>query len=236
MRKERPVILLTRPKRQSERFARLCQEALGAQQLILQSPVIKIEMQAIAPVDAGYRGLIFTSENGVLAYAQAQTRMDLPAYCVGAGTAKAAREAGMQAYSANGSADDLVKMIQAADVQGSLLHIRGAHTRGDISERLGPNVDEVVGYRQIAQPLKSAALAALSGDRQMILPMFSPRSAALFFAAAGNITAPLSVVAISQAVKEAVIGSNPPKNVSIQIAASPDANAMLQAVAGCIAA
>lgn len=236
MRKERPVILLTRPQKQSERFARRCHEVLGAEQQILQSPVLKIELLAIPPVGPKVQGLVFTSENGVFAYAKAHGCMDLPAYCVGERTAKAAAEAGLQAHSANGSSDDLVKMIQKVDVRGDLLHIRGEHTRGDILARLGPNVSELVAYRQIRQPISEVALAALTGHQAMILPMFSPRTAELFFQAAEKITAPLSVVAISQAVKEVVLGSNLSQNANIQVATTPDAAAMLRAMAGCIAA
>lgn len=235
MSKDRPVILLTRPKKQSERFAVLCQQALGDQQDIIQSPVLRIEFLPLPAVDSDCEALIFSSENGVAAYVQANGRTDLPAYCVGERTAKAADAAGLRAHCANGSADDLVKLVQAAGIRGKMLHIHGEHTRGDIAARLGGNTREVVGYRQIEQPINKVALAALAGTRKIILPMFSPRTAELFFSAVGNITAPLCVVSMSEAVKNAVIGSNLPRNTRIETADTPDAAAMLRIIKSCIA-
>jgi len=214
----------------------MCSEALGAGQQILVSPLMNIEFLTMPTVDAHYQGLIFTSENGVMAYAKAQGRKDLPAYCVGERTAKAARDAGLQAKSANGSADELVAMVQADSHGDLLLHIRGAHTRGDVAGRFGAQVDEVVAYRQIAMPLNDVAQAALAAGRVMILPVFSPRTAQIFFKAAGRITAPLRIVAISQVVKEAILGSNPPENMIIHTAAAPNAEAMLKEIQRCIAA
>lgn len=235
MSKDRPVILLTRPKKQSDRFAVLCQQALGDQQDIIQSPVLRIEFLPLPAVDSDCQALIFSSENGVAAYVMAKGRTNLPAYCVGERTAKAADAAGLRAHCANGSADDLVKLVQAADIRGKMLHIHGEHTRGDIAGRLGENTREVVGYRQVSQPINTVALAALAGRRKVILPMFSPRTAELFFSAATDITAPLCVVAMSEAIKNAVIGSNLSENTRIETADMPDAAAMLRAIKSCIA-
>lgn len=234
MSKDRPIILLTRPEKQSDRFAMLCKQALGDQQDIIQSPVLRIEFLPLLPVEDDCKALIFSSENGVAAYAWGKDRTDLPAYCVGERTAKAANVAGLRAHCANGSADDLVRLVQAASIRGKMLHIHGEHTRGDISGRLGENTHEVVGYRQVSQPINKAALASLAGTRKIILPMFSPRTAELFFGAVDHITAPFCVVAMSEAVKNAVIGSNLPKNIRIETADTPDAAAMLRAIKRCI--
>lgn len=233
---ERPVILLTRPKRQSERFADLCKQALGVEQQILQSPLLKIEVLAMPVLDARYRGLIFTSENGVLAYSKSNTGANMPAYCVGARTAKAARKLGLDARSANGSADDLIQMIQMIQDHGPLLHIRGEHARGNISERLGAAVSEMVGYRQTALPLSEAATEVLAGQKMVILPVFSPRTAQLLCDTNKNIVAPIMVVAISAAVKEAVLGSGLTARMDICVSNTPDAEGMLQAIQRCIAA
>ena len=233
MSKERPIILLTRPQMQSERFAEMCRQLLGAEQQIILSPLMEIEILPISVTWSRYLGLIFTSENGVRAYAQAQVGLDLPAYCVGDRTAKAASEAGLKAHSAKGSADDLIELIKDAGVSGPLLHIRGEHMRGDIAGRLGVPVDEVVAYDQVPKPLNTTALAALVGQKTVILTLFSPRTAELFFNETVRITAPLQVIAISETVKEAVLGSNHAQNaenIAIQIALTPDAAAMLQAI------
>lgn len=236
MSKDRPVILLTRPKKQSDRFTVLCQQVLGAQQPILQSPLLKIEILPLPPTKSECEALIFSSENGVLAYVRANGRTDLPAYCVGDRTAKTATEAGLRAHCANGSADDLVQLVQASGIQGKMLHIHGEHTRGDIAERLGEKTSGVVGYRQISQPINKAALTALACTEKIILPMFSPRTAELFFGAGETIIAPLYVIAMSNAVKNAVIGSNFPKNARIETTDTPDADAMLRTIKRYIAA
>ena len=226
----RATILLTRPQEQAERFARMCRDMLGAEQQIILSPLIKIEMLPMQESLAHYCGLIFTSENGVRAFAQAYGQHDMSAYCVGERTAQAAHAAGLRAYSANGSADDLVAMVKGADVRGALLHIRGEHSRGDIAGRLGQQVDEVVAYRQVSVPLSEEAREILAGEHKVILPLFSPRTAQLFFTQDLQINASLQVVAISNAVNEAILGTNLAKSIDIFIAETPDAEAMLRTI------
>lgn len=208
----------------------MCREALGAEQHIILSPLLNIEMLPIETPVTQYQGLIFTSENGVRAFALTKGYQNIPAYCVGKRTTKAASEAGLKTFSADGSADDLIAMIMAADVIGPLLHIRGEHTRGDIASRITVQVDEIITYRQSAQLLSDEARSALLGSREVILPMFSPRTAQIFFEQVKEVSAPFQVIAISEAVKSAILGSNPPKNTGFHIAERPDAQAMVQAI------
>lgn len=230
MSKQRPLILLTRPQMQSERFAQMCRKALGEAQQIIISPLLKIKLLPIEVDLAQYHGLVLTSENGVRSITQAQNYQGMSAYCVGERTAKAARAAGLVTYSADGSADDLIAMVNGADVAGPLLHMRGEHTRGDIAKHIGVQVDEVVTYRQTAQSLSEAAKAALGGDQEVILPLFSPRTAQIFFNQIADIKPALQVVVISQAVKEAILGSNTADCINITVADAPNADAMMQAI------
>lgn len=219
----RPTVLLTRPQAQAERFA----QALGNVPVVI-SPLMRIEQQPLDVDLTGYRGLLFTSENGVLA-CPVNT---LPAYCVGDRTAQAARDAGMRAVSAKGSADDLVHLISDRAIEGPLLHIRGEHTRGDVGGKLrkmGLRLDDVVGYRQLAQQLNEKALKLLGGESIVILPLFSPRTARLFVAGVAGITADVRVVAISDAVKESLSDSG---LRDITIARTPDAKGMIAAIRG----
>ena len=219
----RPTVLLTRPQAQAERFA----QALGDVPVVV-SPLMRIEQQPLDVDLTGYRGLVFTSENGVLACPDCT----LPAYCVGDRTAQAARAAGMRAVSAKGSADDLVRLIADRAIEGPLLHIRGEHTRGDVAGKLhslGLRLDEVVGYRQVAQPLNEQARELLGGESIVILPLFSPRTARLFVADVGRTGAHVGVVAISEAVKEALLGSG---FDDISISSTPDAKGMIAAIQG----
>lgn len=212
----------------------MCREALGAEQEIILSPLLKIELLPFEAPVTPYHGLIFTSDNGVRAFAQVRSPQRIPAYCVGDRTADAARAAGLEAFSAKGSADDLVTMINATDVAGPMLHIRGEHTRGDIAKRISAQVDEVVCYRQTPLPLTDETRTALQGNREVILPVFSPRTAQIFFEQVKTVSASLQMVAMSEAVNDVILGSNLAENVEISIAETPDAWAMIQAIKRCI--
>ncbi len=219
----RPTVLLTRPQVQAERFAQALRDVP-----VVISPLMRIEQQPLDVDLTGYRGLVFTSENGVLACPDCT----LPAYCVGDRTAQAARAAEMRAVSARGSADDLVRLIADRAVEGPLLHIRGEHARGNVAGKLrslGLRLDEVVGYRQVAQPLNEQSRKLLGGESIVILPLFSPRTARLFVADLGRVNAQVRVVAISEAVKEALSGSG---FDDITVSATPDAKGMIAAIQG----
>ena len=230
MSKKQALIVLTRPQAQSERFAQMCCEVLGEDVQIILSPLLKIELLPFKMPETPYQGLIFTSENGVRAYAQTPSDQSIPAYCVGERTAMAARAAGLEAISSDGSADDLVAMINATDRTGPLLHVRGAHTRGDVAERIAVQVDEVAAYRQVELSLTDEAQAALQGQDEVILPLFSPRTAQIFFKQTKPVSAPTQVIAMSDAVNRAVLGSEMARNTQILTIDTPDAQAMLQAI------
>jgi uroporphyrinogen-III synthase len=185
------------------------------------------------PVDLDvrdYSGIIFTSENGVKAFSRAGHQPHGIAYCVGDRTGTAANDVGFPVISADGNASDLVTVIAARPKTGRLLHFRGEHARGDIAGSLstaGYDTDEIIAYRQVAVPLSRDARNALGGERIVILPLFSPRSARLFVADAGNVSAPLKIVAMSAAVARAVSGFN---SHTLVVAGAPNARAMLETI------
>ncbi len=231
-----PTILLTRPQKQAERFAQTCRAAFGDQIEIIISPLLEIQILEIQTPINSYDGLIFSSENGVQAYQQNFSKTGLPAYCVGARTAKAATAAGLQAFTANGTAANLIAMIERENPKGALLHIHGAQTRGEIVQNLqasGHLADGVVAYRQIPVALNHAARAALGADQALILPLFSPATAALFCKNIERINAPLFIIALSQAVGGAVTAVD---SVEIYVAETPDAAAMLTVIKRCLGA
>jgi uroporphyrinogen-III synthase len=86
---------------------------------------------------------------------------------------------------------------------------------------LGLPAAEAVVYDQRPQPLTPAARAWLAGARPVIVPLFSPRSAALFAAEAAGAAAPLRIAALSAAVAAAA-----PPAALLAVAARPDAAAM----------
>lgn len=224
-----PVILLTRPLAQATRFAASCREAFGDRAEVVLAPMQDIVLGPL-PVLPGDAVLIFTSENGVRAYVAGHGAAGRTAFCVGDRTAEAARAAGLQAQSAGGAADELVALIRTAAPAGPLVHLHGAHVRGQVVEQLVTAGLEASGhavYDQREMPLTDEARVFLSGPRRVIVPLFSPRSAALFGAAVtgGN---HLSLPCISAATRDAL---PPGLRELASLAEAPTGAAMLKAVA-----
>lgn len=220
-----PILLLTRPKGQSDSFAQACREA-GFKGDIVISPILEIVGRPLAARPAPGTTLIFTSANGVHHGAVQADLRGFHAFAVGDTTAQAAQAAGMICISAGGDVEALLAALQGHD--GPLLHLRGAHAAGDLVRRLrakGRVADEAVVYDQRPCALSPPALARLGGTHPVIVPLFSPRSAQLMRTAALGATAPLHPIAISTAAASAWGQSD-----SITLAASPDAAAMLRAI------
>lgn len=225
-----PTLLITRPEPGDAEFAGAARDVLG-QVAVVQSPVMRIEAQGDLPCLDDVRALILTSRQGVAQFVARSGRRDLPVFAVGDGTAQAAQAAGMQAVSARGDAADLVACILEQGAPGPMLHLRGAHAAGDVAGALqcvGIDAREAVIYAQVPQPLSDAALDLLKGRAPVVLPLFSPRSAALLF---DQVTprAPLSVLSISAAVTQAVPAG---LAVDVHTVDRPDAAAMLSALPG----
>jgi uroporphyrinogen-III synthase len=221
------ILLLTRPAAASARTrAEVERRCPGAR--IVVSPVIEI-----VPADPGVlplpAELILTSENGAEAAAGLGLPAGLRAWCVGAQTAAAARAAGFDPVSAAGDAEALLALILSREDRGLLLHLRGEHARGDIAPRLraaGRQARDAVVYRQEEQALGPEARAVLAGAEPVVLPLYSPRSAAIL-AAEGPFAAPLRLIAISPAARRA---AGALATAVVCEAARPDGEAMLAAI------
>lgn len=222
-----PTLIVTRPAPASAAFADSIRAAWGGPLDVIISPLLQI-----VPVEAAMPAadaLILTSVNGVEAAARLGLPQGMPAWCVGGKTARAAAKAGFAAQTGPGDAAGLRDQIIAARPKGTLAHIRGTHTRGEIAPTLqaaGIPCADVVAYDQQALPLSDAALAALGGKSVVILPLFSPRTGVIF-TQSGPYQAKVHAVAISAAVADAV---SPLTLDSVTVAGSPDAAAMQDAV------
>jgi uroporphyrinogen-III synthase len=230
-----PAILITRPEAAARRFGEALRAAgCDAPQVI--APILDIQPVAGAlassPLAPGAaRGVILSSVHGVAGFA-AQTALRPPAWCVGQSTARAARDAGFDVQAAAEHADDLFRLMVGAGSTGPFLHPRGRHARGALAQRLaeaGLPATEVVIYEQNARPLGADARALLLGGAPVIAPVFSPRTARLLAEAAQGATAPLHLVAISDAAAQAwrEFGAEP--GLALRIARRPDADAMVEA-------
>lgn len=224
MNQNAPVLLLTRPREASERFAQLVPELAA-----ILSPLLQI-MPLAPALPTGPLPLVFTSANGVWAFGRLRAAQGQLAYCVGPRTAQAAKGAGYDVMSAEGAVDDLVALILSRATDGPLLYACGRIRTGDLDGKLrraGLQVTTCEVYDQVPQDLNAAARQVLGQAAPVILPLFSPRSAALMSAAAAGATAPLHPVFLSQNVAAAWTG---PAVAGQIIAHAPNAQAMVAAV------
>ena len=172
-----PSILITRPDSAGSRFAERLRAALDSDVNMVLSPLMRIEPCGELPDLTAIETLIFTSRNGLEAFARISDQREIPCYTVGDATANVARSIGMIATSCGGDADALVVQMLAHGVPGPCLHIRGEHGVGDIAARLtamGVQTNEAVLYRQMAEPLNAAAMALLQGQKSIVIPLFCP--------------------------------------------------------------
>ena len=232
----KPTLLLTRPAPQAQRFAKLCANHLGPNMpALLISP-----LQTIVPLplpddwDADAPGgVIFTSENGVRAFAQGSARRNLRAFCVGTRTADVARSLGFDTWAGRGDGKALLADLQDMHAQlpsGGLLHVHGAHQAGHLAQDLtdsGIKTRSLTLYKQDSVALSDDALTLIAGNAPVVAPLFSPRSAQIFAQAASHARAPLWLVALSPAVDAAC----PLPAAHRHIAANPNATAMCDALA-----
>ncbi|MCG7493899.1 uroporphyrinogen-III synthase [Thalassobius sp. Cn5-15] len=201
-------LLLTRPQADSARFAAQLQAA-AVEAVPMIAPLMRIERLPV-PELSGDQAVIFTSRNGVWALPDGAGRL---AYVVGAATDAAAQKAGYITRVADGDAEALFRRIMAdhaaGTFQGGLHHIRGRHARGNLAARLtdaGVPTEETVAYEQVAQHFDSEIEKRLQSHENLMVALFSPRSASLFAAECQRIEvrAPLTVAAFSPAVAEAL--------------------------------
>lgn len=228
-----PTILITRPAPRGMEFSRDVRQ-------ILDVPVIISPLMQIGPVKAdldlsGLGALIFTSRHAVTAFAMQTDRRDLPCFAVGPATACTAREAGLDVTEAGGDANALIARIIESGCPGPFLHLRGEHiSRSLIAPlaRAGLTCREQIVYRQTPVTMGDAAKNLLQRENPVIVPLFSCRSAALFFSGL-KAKAPIYVAAISDNVAARV----PAHMVkSVVIAEAPNAEAMLALLPGLVIA
>jgi uroporphyrinogen-III synthase len=226
-------LLVTRPLPQGEALAQRLRAA-GHEALIC--PLLTVEwLDADLSLD-GVAALVFTSANGVAAFARLQETRGLPVFCVGDATARAAREAGFsEVESAEGNAQDLADLIRARWPRegGGLLHISGEDQAfdltGDLSRR-GFDARRAVLYRTLAvEQLPGDVRTALDSGAMDGMLFLSPRTAASFVSLCerqglGERCRTLAAYCLSEAVAEAAGGL--PWG-TVRIAARPTQSSLL---------
>jgi len=224
------ILLITRPAPKAHGFAQRVAGDLPAGAQTIVSPVLRI-----VPVDGrvdlnGVSGLVISASSALPFVPADAVGRQFSAYCVGRNTTQTARDAGLKAQFCGETAQDLINTILQDSPGGRLLHLRGTHARGDIANSLtngGQPCGEAIVYDQIPQELSHVAHQALVGPHPVVVPVFSPRSAAVLGQQAIDARAPIVLVALSPAVAEAWSGPVPAETLC---AARPDAASMQTAV------
>ncbi|HZT52138.1 MAG TPA: uroporphyrinogen-III synthase [Stellaceae bacterium] len=210
----------------------------------LLEPLLRIETAAdaaetVAAALPGAQAVLFTSANGVRAFASATARRDLLAYAVGEATARAARAAGFAAVESAGGdvhalADLAARRLDPA--RGALIHAAASAVAGDLAgdlARAGFTVRRLRLYEAVAATALSAGAGRAIGDGAVDFALFfSPRSAETFVTLAraaglGDRTATIAAVALSSAVA-AALGRLTWRRT--EIAAAPNEAALLEAL------
>jgi uroporphyrinogen-III synthase len=230
----RPRVLVTRPSADALPLAGDLQRR-GFD--VLLQPLLRIEFEDGPPPDVGgVQALLFTSANGVRAFARRTDLRTLPVYAVGDATATAARaERFLFVASAGGDVSDLAALLQDRldPAGGRLLHVAGSAVAGDLAgtlEAAGFTVDRLQLYTaqktEALDPSIHSALAAGAVDAALF---FSPRSAASFVslvrdAALAGACEDIRAFALSAAVAEAL---SPVSWRAIAVAPEPTQESLL---------
>jgi len=228
--------LITRPIEDAKPLA----DALAERGIeVLIEPLLEVTPLDDAEIDLDeVQALLFTSANGVRAFAGLNARRDLKALTVGDGSAEAARRAGFtQVESAKGDVEALAALVvdRLKPEDGVLFHAAGTVTAGDLKARLeglGFHVRRAQLYdAKIATALSTETRANLTLGGIDIVLLFSPRTARTFAelwrgAGAPGLTG-IQALCLSAAVAREVdkLGW-----AAVEIAARPDLPSMLALV------
>lgn len=183
-------------------------------------------------VAPGTEALIFTSPNGVRAFATLSAIRDLPVLTVGDGTAASARKAGFRdVTSAEGDAGDLIRLVKTTRWQ-RFLHLRGRDIARDLAGPLanhGRVVAEAILYAaEPAGPPPAEIAEVLRTGSIDLVTVWSPRHAGILaeWLAEGN--ADLGQTDLLGISANAVAPLRASGFRRIEIAPHPDAAAMLR--------
>jgi uroporphyrinogen-III synthase len=226
---QRPIVVLTRPAAQAERFARHLSDVDAD---VIWSPIMRILDVAITEDPPKDALLVFSSANAVASMAHDHVLRGRSGYAVGKSTAKALEQLGFNVLAHAPDGLELVSMISDACPNLPLVHLRGDHVAVDIASHLakiGLNASSLLVYRQEPVGLSDQLTATLSGEVPHLFPLFSARTAILLSRELAKIrcNAPLHLVSISQAVDKSWTGPEPASRCH---AAHPDAESMIEQI------
>lgn len=225
-------ILVTRPLEDGETIAaRLRQQGHQALLAPLLTPRF---LDGPEPDLDDVQAILATSANGIRALARRTARRDAAIFAVGPQTAGQARDAGFtDIRSADGDAGALADAVTrwTEAQRGVLLHVCSEEAPGTLVALLGRRgftVRRAALYRvEAAAALPQDVRAALAAGALDGAMFFSPRSARVFCALAGDLPVPATAFCISAAT---AAGLTRPF-VQVRVAAAPNQDALLALVA-----
>ena len=232
-------VLVTRPSEDAEPLVAAL-AARGHEAVV--EPMLHVAFlgEAATPLDlTAVQAVLFTSANGVRAFARLSERRDLPVFAVGDASAEAARAAGFAAVtSAGGDVDDLARLVaqRLTPSDGALFHGAARALAGDLKgalEAAGFTVRRETLYETRAPEALSPALrTALERGQVDAATFFSPRTAETFVKllrdeGLGPVCTSLVAVCLSKAVadKAGVLSWR-----DVRVAAEPNQDALLACI------
>ncbi|MEP7239294.1 MAG: uroporphyrinogen-III synthase [Devosia sp.] len=225
-------MLVTRPEPEaSDTAARLA--ALGIEPVT--APLLRFAvLPTTLPDAAGFAALAVTSANGLRALAE---RGDLarfahlPAYCVGARTAAAARSLGFgEVIAGSGDTAALVAMIAEASPTGPIFYPAARERSGDLGKALARHglmaITSVVYAMEPAEALPEPARRRLDDGAIAAALFYSRRTAEIFVALADGLArrAEIGILCLAEAVAEPLLAAH---FVRVGLADYPSEEAMM---------
>ncbi len=227
-------LLVTRPEPDASALADTLR-GLGHE--VLVAPLMQVVVRDFSIDLTGVQAVLFTSANGVRAFAEqiGAPPDGMTAFAVGKASAQVARDAGwVQVEVADGDVDALARLVTArlSPEDGSLIHVSGKAAAGDLAGSLaeqGFTVNRVVGYEaRLPATLPASVAAGLSaGDLDGVL-LFSPRSARVLAdlaekAGLSGKLAAMDAYCLSPAVADALTARiSAPNSVNCKVATVPE--------------
>ena len=208
----------------------------------VKSPVLEFRSRSDEdlPDLRSISGLVFTSANGVRAFADRSADRSRDAWCVGPATAAVARDAGFdRVHESAGNAVDLAEFIARHSTPPSapLLHVANSAAKGDLKRTLEANGYEVdfapLYEMRIAESLSEDAAEALAESGPKIVLIHSAKGADAFVRLCTNYQPQqLTIVAISAAAAQPLTVLNPN---AVHLASTPNEDSLFDALASAIA-
>lgn len=226
-------LLVTRPLPAAERTA---ETLSGLGHVASIAPLLRFEPRPIEPLGHSYAALVLTSANAVRALGRDERERlrRVQSYAVGAATAEAARDAGLDAVAAGGTAQALLETIaQALDRRGApLLILQGRDLSGDLASdlrRAGFAVDARTVYAMEPDPdALSPYHVPLRDGRLDAVLLYSRRTAEVFAGAVRALAPTITLYCLSTNVA-AGLGMCRQR---VKVAGRPDERALLDLLTG----